>query len=381
MDSQEVGRVDRMVSRWVGLAADGLVPMFDSERQLFCFRMNKTGRGLVREGISRRYTMMCLMGLQRLKESGIASPIEIEPVLDSLLKDLEWVDNIGDLGVLLWTCATVAPERLKGLWTGLAVDRALSRDTGRHTMALAWFLTGLAHWAAVCPAQKSKLEDTAFQTFAVLHNNRGSHAYFGHLTSERSVGGRIRGGIGSFADQVYPIYAMAMFSHVYGEPVAREAALKCARAICDAQGPLGQWWWHYNSSNALVFDGYPVFSVHQHGMAPMTLLTLGEVTNSDFTPWIYRGMRWVNRNNEMEFEMEDASAKLIWRCIYSSSLQFNRKRKVLFNRPNVAKAQQPASKLKVRFECRPYELGWLLYAFAGRRLRQQRQAAELMGVS
>jgi hypothetical protein len=83
---------------------------------------------------------------------------------------------------------------------------------------------------------------------------------------------------------------------------AKQFALDCALGICQARGPLGQWWWHYDSVRGRVADGCRVFSVHQHTMGPMTLFALGET-------------------------FED---------------------------------------LKVLFECRPYELGWLLYAFAGR---------------
>ena len=42
--------------------------------------------------------------------------------------------------------------------------------------------------------------------------------------------------------------------------------MRCAHGLCQAQGALGQWWWHYDSLRGRVFEGYPVFSVHQHGM-------------------------------------------------------------------------------------------------------------------
>jgi hypothetical protein len=369
LEVQELTGAQASLPRLVELACEGLVPMFDPQQQLFCYRLKKTDSGLVQEGISRRYTMMCLMGLRRLEEGGAALPIAIAPVLEGLLGDTSWVDNIGDLGVLLWTCAVVAPERLNGLGEKLDVAHAFSRY--RHTqhwrtMELAWFLTGLCHWGLARPEKLAELKDLAFQTVAILRKNQGEHGYFGHLARTGSIAGMLRGRIGSFADQVYPIYAMTRFWQAFGEQTAREAALHCARAICQAQGPLGQWWWHYDAVNGRVVNGYPVFSVHQHGMAPMTLLALGEATQCDFTPWIYRGLRWINSHNELDFEMEDASARLIWRCVFSSSFQFKRKINALFKLRNHDGEQEPAKNLKVRFECRPYELGWLLYAFAAR---------------
>ena len=99
----ERAAITSTVERLTALAANGLPSMFDEKKQLFCYKLKKTDQGMVREGISHRYTMMTLMGLKRLEESGVASPIAIGPVLDKLMENLDWVNNIGDLGVLLWT--------------------------------------------------------------------------------------------------------------------------------------------------------------------------------------------------------------------------------------------------------------------------------------
>jgi hypothetical protein len=369
MTVQQPSAEQATLTRLIELAYVGLVPMFDQREQLFCYRLKKTSTGLVQEGISRRYTMMCLMGLHRLQQNGITSPIAIAPVLDTLLKDTSWVDNIGDLGILLWTCAVVAPERLSQLEKQVDVFNAFSRypDTEqRRTMELAWFLTGLSYWGAAQPKKLSYLNDLAFRTYMILKKNQGEYGYFGHLAKNASLTGMLRGRIGSFADQVYPIYGMTKFWQVFGEPAARESALHCAEAICKAQGPLGQWWWHYDSANGQVVDGYPVFSVHQHAMGPMALLALGDATQSDYSRSIFHGLRWINSRNELNFEMEDASARLIWRCVFNSSLAPQKKVKALFGLRSEGEPQESPRNLSVRFECRPYELGWLLYAFAGR---------------
>ena len=91
-------------------------------------------------------------------------------------------------------------------------------------------------------------------------------------------------------------------------------ALDCALAICKAQGSLGQWWWHYDSSNGQVVETFPVFSVHQHAMGPMALIALGEAIQSDFSPWIYKGLEWIE-DNELGINMRDDSANVVWRCI------------------------------------------------------------------
>ena len=71
--------VQRDVRRLVALAVNGLVPMFDPRAQLFCFKLERTAAGLTRKGLSRRYTMISLMGLHELEKRGTTSPIAIQP--------------------------------------------------------------------------------------------------------------------------------------------------------------------------------------------------------------------------------------------------------------------------------------------------------------
>lgn len=363
-----------MVERLVSLSVKGLVPMFDPVQRLFCFTLKQTDQGLVREGISRRYTMMSLMGLHRLEQSGTKSPIEIQPVLEGLLSNTEWIDNIGDLGLLLWLCALVAPHRLEEVQRRLEIKSALTRFCGaRHglTMELAWFLTGLSHGILSGAAPKAGMGELAVGTYRVLLKNQGDHGAFGHARTNRSMVGILRGGVGSFADQVYPIYGISKFSQALGDEKALERALDCGLNICEAQGPLGQWWWHYDSSTGEVVGKYPVFSVHQHAMGPMGLFALGEATHSDFGPWIYKGLEWIGKN-ELGVDLEDSAASLVWRCVQQGgAVKYWSLAKAF-----LTKHRDTSSKngLAVRFECRPYELGWLLYAFANAEMSPTRSA-------
>jgi len=358
--------VQRAIRRLTALAVNGLVPMFDAEKQLFCFKLKQTATGTVREGLSRRYTMITLMGLHRMEESGASSPVEIMPVFDGLLANTDWVDNVGDLGLLLWLCALVAPQRLEEVAHRLDVKSALTRfRDARHgsTMELAWFLTGLSHASLASPEQLTDLRDLAVETYRLLSKNQGEQGIFRHVAKRENIADIFRKGIGCFADQVYPIYAMTKFWQAFQFEKAAEKALDCALAICEAQGSLGEWWWHYDSSNGLVAGRYPVYSVHQHGMAPMVLFALGEAIQSDFSPWIYKGLQWIS-DNELDFDLEDSPANVVWRCISVSTA--HRYWKAAIAKLTRREDRRSRDGVRVLFECRPYELGWLLYAFAGR---------------
>ena len=358
-----------IVSNFVSLAVRGLLPMFDQQRQIFCYKLRRTKGGVIRQGFSHRYTMMTVLGLHRLEQAGAVPSFNTKAIIQRLLSDLTWIDNIGDLGVLLWLCGVVCPERLAELYPRLQLQTALARyRDARQSMTteLAWFLTGLSYWALAHLKELPDIEPLAFATYNILTKNQGGHGFFAHSCTSGNFLGRLRGRFGSFADQVYPIYAMAQFSKVYRNEEAATRALKCALAICEAQGPLGQWWWHYDAIGGRVADGYPVFSVHQHGMGPMTLFALGETVQYNFDPFIYKGLQWINSKNELSFNMEDASHAVIWRSISRSRRSVSRYMKARFGLYSDIVEHSRAADLRVLFECRPYELGWLLYAFAHR---------------
>lgn len=349
----------------VQLAADGLEQMLDREQQLFCFTMRMGPRVLVRQGVSPRYTMMTLLGLNQWEKSGQTSPVPISPILNRLLGNTSWINCLGDLGLLLWTCAVLDPDRLTELVESTRTRDALDHyhdGITRRTMELAWFLTGLCYSLQTKPCVLSDLHIQADRTFRLLAANQGRTGVFGHLARNISLAGMLRGPIGSFADQVYPIYALTQFGRVTGNQEALERASDCATAICNLQGPKGEWWWHYDAGSGNVVETYPVYSVHQDGMAPMALFVLGEVTGRDFSQHIRRGLAWIAGHNELAYDMRSEASRVIWR-----NLQLRRSEQYLRRLlPSRAQNGTSATQIQVNHECRPYELGWALYALAGR---------------
>ena len=229
-------------------------------------------------------------------------------------------------------------------------------------MELAWFLTGLAQAAGTSPRFAASLTDLATKTFHLLEENQGEHGLFGHLSTKKSLEGRLRGRIGSFADQVYPIFAMSKLAKAFDLEEPLGAALYCAKAICDAQGKWGQWWWLYDARRGSVSSRYPVYSVHQHGMGPMALFAVEEATGRSFREHIYRGLRWIYGPNELAVDMRDPEQNLIWRC----QLNGNRQTtfwEVILSTIRQSKKENRARSLEVLYEQRPYEFGWLLFAF------------------
>jgi hypothetical protein len=308
---------------------------------------------------------MTLMGLNRGEKFGLRNPFDSQAILNGLLKDRTWLDNIGDLGLLLWTCALLSPERYEGVYRDLNVAAAMgfySDARAGHTMEMAWFLAGLANGALAGHRTIPGLVDLAMKSFEVVRKNQGRNGIFGHLAAGGGVTGAFRGRLGSFADQVYPIYAFSKFGSAFDHKGALKLAQDCADTICAAQGPLGQWWWHYDSRSGRVVGKYPVYSVHQDAMAPMALFALSESSGKDYSAWIFKGLPWIYGENELKFNLCDASANIVWRCIYlSKPATYVREGASLLG---FGPQSLVPSGLRVRFEDRPYHFGWELYAFA-----------------
>ena len=347
------------------LALQGLVPMFDKEKQLFCYRLVRKNQEFASEGLSPRYTIMTLLGLRELERTGARIPFDTNGIYASFTRDISWIHGAGDWGLFTWLAATFAPDQLDDVFRRCQVQTVLDRYVDARearTMELAWFLAGLSHAALACPERVPDLKGLADKTYSLLEKNHGRSGYFGHLSTSKSVSGFFRGRIGSFADQIYPVYAISKYCVAFQVEAASKSALACAKAICEAQGELGQWWWLYDSKSGRISSKYSVYSVHQQGMAPMGLIAAEEATGHSFQEPILKGLRWIYGANELGVDMRDLSTNLIWRCI-SPQQESGKYMSVLRSMAGMSGAEFSSAELKVLHEDRPYELGWLLYAF------------------
>jgi len=117
-----------------------------------------------------------------------------------------------------------------------------------------------------------------------------------------------------------------------------------------------------------VVEGYPVYSVHQHAMGPMALLELMEAGGGDYRPQILAGMRWLDEHPEIKTDLVSERCGVIWRKVGCRE-PF----KIVRTTSAMATALNPGLNLpglkllfpptQIDYECRPYEFGWLLYAW------------------
>jgi hypothetical protein len=356
----------RSVPELCNLAATGLRNMYDREKGLFCDIYSRTKSGMERQSISPRYTMMTLLGLRRYERAGGQSPVAVEPVLRTLLSDTSWIASAGDLGLLLWTCAEILPETVPETFRLVRASEALSRFSDARqgfTMETAWYLTGLV---ACYQAGFTNLPGFPEQIVAarnILVRNCGDAGIYGHRSADGRLAGYARRRIGSFADQVYPTIAFSRLSQALHDREARDMAVRTAVTMCDLQGSMGEWSWHYDAETGKVVNRYPVYSVHQHGMGPMMLFAVSEAVKRNFDETVCKSLAWISGDNELQRDFVEPGLGLVWRSIYLSAMD---KYTDAALRISGLRREAADVRIKIRYECRPYELGWLLYAFAGK---------------
>lgn len=352
---------DRSLPSLLSFALRGLTVMKDPDSSSFCHRVVKTAQGLHQEGISLRYTLITALGLTEAEKIGMHTGFDTSDMLRRGMAQLTTLEDLGDLSLLCWLCAQRDPDRLASALPSLSLPKrveSMAAFRHVHTMELSWLLTALAHLQASGAVEQAELSTLADTVFRLLLRNQGSQGLFGHVGQSSSLSGSLRSRLGSFADQVYPIYALAHYAQAFDVPEALASATRCADTLCSLQGPLGQWWWHYDSARGSAVGHYPVYSVHQDGMAPMALFALSRVAGNAYERAAYKGLNWIYGENELGTDVRDSATGLIWRCFRQHKIK-----RYSSEFLSLIGVTPGPSRLRVLHECRPYHLGWLLYAF------------------
>ncbi len=356
-----------LINRLIDLSLISLEAMYDRQKKLFTTQYtNKIITPMGRAGII-TYTAITLIGLAKVKERLPQTPFDWPGTLASLMEQIQQLPRVGDLGLILWADAHGDGVHAREIVTVMRQQLSQRSLPDIDTMELAWLLTGLCY-ARSYLAEDSQLSELTTQLYQALMTHSFPQTGLFRHTVPRSLGTRLRSNIGTFADQIYPIYALAAYYAYSSEKAALDQALKCARRICQLRGNQGQWWWHYNYQTGQVAEKYPVYAVHQDGMAIMGLLKVSRVSQEDFSGPAWQGLDWLFGNNELKATVVDWERHIIWRDIERSGAlaKIRYVTAVLSNFGWVGAPQllDAFPNFVVNWESRPYHPGWLIYACA-----------------
>jgi hypothetical protein len=364
--------------QFLQIAKQGLPQMYRKGAFVHTVRSDKAN-GVRPEGDSLRYAIDVALGLSFIskdEQRKILGGDTAADLLNLTTARAEFSVDPGAVALAAWAAAEASD-----IFAGSLLRRLtdlLQSGAPVYNVDCAWALK-----AALAARHLGDTEDLIRLARDRLLGSQSESGLFPHRLPDSS-NGRLRSHVGCFADQVYAIQAFSRLSIANGDEAALRAAEKCAARICELQGPDGQWWWHYDVRNGTVVEGYPVYSVHQHAMAPMALLDLREAGGKDHMDAVIKGLRWIDTHPEVDVPLVDEANHVIWR-------------KAARREPNKAvralsaftTALRPGLRLpgldalfppcRVDYECRPYEFGWMLYAWLSggtiARLRRHRDDA------
>jgi len=357
------------------LAELGLKRTYLPEAGLFCHRESWTSNGSMRlEGVSFRYSAIAVIGLlvaQRNRRLSKWTRPEIDTIQKSLLDARHEVSNLGDRGLLLWAlsegdhpiCSTVLDE-VREILDAEPNHRMLSRLSA---LELAFLLTGFVVYLEK-GGESRQAEEMCRLAYHALVSLRcvQTSLFFGVSRSDISIQS-LRRHVSSFASQIYPIYALSRYYQLTAVPEALQVAQDCASRLVALQTSAGGWCWQYDVRRGSVVETYPLYSVHQDGMAPMALLQMEQYTPGDYTQAIARGMNWLQRDNELGCSMLDQSRLVIWRAIrrrgpsrLNAAILLNS----LLATLGISANRNVRTGFTLVREWRPYHPGWILVAWS-----------------
>lgn len=353
------------------VALRALPLMFDERLGLFSHKAMPEGDRLVNLGINPYYSAASMVGVLSQSDVAPESVVPVGKALDALHRECRQAAGGPLLGTTLWAGALAGDRRAADL-VG-ALERSFGIE-GAESAALGQVIKGLVVGAETFAEVRDPALDLAGRCAAELLGRHSAEAAIFRAMPRRASGLRSLMGarITSFASQVYPLLGLsALYAH-RGEappPALRATADFLARS----QGPLGQWWWLYAPSTAAVLEGYPVYSVHQDGMAFMGLAPVEGLGEGSYREALALGVEWLERN-ELSTPLVEREPPFICRNIQRAGSDAdaafgigcaNLARVVarsLSPRPRGDRIDADPKALEPLRECRSYHLGWLLYA-------------------
>jgi hypothetical protein len=314
------------------------------------------------EGRSLRYTLMVLLGLLRAEDAGLDHPFHTGGLRSRILSELDSEQlTPGDFGLALW-----AESRMDGS----AADElaaALVRRLGDGlptlpTMEVAWILMGLVESGlrSESPPARQLLSEIREELLEVRNHGTGLLTHVGRGPRRRFP---------HFADQIYSALAVSQLARCEDDGAALELCRQMGDRLVELQMHDGAWPWIYDPLRGTVVEPYELYSIHQDCMAMMGLHNVSQATGDDrFRLAAVAGLDWDYGRNALGVQMFDRSVGLIYRSIRRKQrfhrLQQARNAAGTYLRTG-SKAPGPEG-LEVNRTMRPYHLGWLLEAWAGR---------------
>jgi hypothetical protein len=374
-----------LTERLSRLSVRGLTQMYEPRSRSFPHSVRAGGGEAppAPHGLNVRYTAIAALGLSRMDaptRRRVLADEDLADLLPGILGLALAGRDPGALALAVWAAGEIAgivPDAVLAQSDRLsrALDRLVTTVPASGpfpTVEHAWTTIALLQATStpqfdVPRSVLSSLEEATRRAVSRLRDAQGTSGLFPHHVPPDTLS-RFRYHVSCFADQAYAVQALARYAAATGDAEALASAGRCADRLVALQGERGQWWWHYDWRYGRVVEAYPVYSVQQYAIAPMALLELWEAGGPDHREAVARGLTWLLRHPEARGELILDDAGVVWRTVSRRE-----PRKLVRKMRSAASAARPGRRLgwldalfppgRIDQECRPFELGWILYAW------------------
>ncbi|WP_271621554.1 hypothetical protein [Bradyrhizobium sp. CCBAU 51745] len=349
----------------IDYALRGLRQCWISEKGRWSHIYHLDGRASPNESLPHSdvfYTLNVLLGMSRVRD--IPDDIDLAQIFDRNVDELTRLPVAKyAFGMALWAAAELGfalPEPVKRKVRAILTDQA--RWKSFRAQDLGMLLIGVVAQTRAGENEWAVFADPLFRF--LRHRFRSESGLF----FDTPFGFRRR--FASFATQIY----LAMGCYEYGDFVrdgyAIHLADKCVRKLIALQGPQGEWPWFFDATTGRVLDFYEIYSVHQFGMGPALLEWAERHNVRGAREALANGFKWGLGQNQLGRSMLVPKLGLTVRSHV-------RTREYTTRIPRMCRALKNAYlgretglidnlDVRLRLECRSYELGWILWSFGQR---------------
>lgn len=346
-------------------AAGFLADVYDEDAALFPYSTLLGPSGHVNDFAhpqTRRYTINSLLGVGEAVRHGVpVGPVlsDVDACVERFLaRQAPLVEDPADIGLLLVLLSErdLAPAARA---TALGRLRAALPERSRLDMqTLAWMLWGAVACARAGDADAGWVADRTFA--AMLADFVDTRSAMPRHTLKPA-----RRHVVSFGAIVYYLRALHEYASLTGDGRAEGLFRRAATTVIGAQGELGEWPWMFDARTGVPFDLYPVFTVHQDGMAMLFLFGAIERGLAGARQAVADSVAWGFGRNQLGRRMYREEPFAAYRSIHRAGRALRARRYVRSYMPRPA-APIAADRVRINRETRSYHPGWMLYSWAGR---------------
>ncbi len=343
-----------------------LKKMYDDERKIFSFStkiINNNFYNDITNPLAIRYSIICIAGLYKLSKLQKLDWDVNNLIMDFIKHNWDSIRNWGDKGLFLSVLSYFDKSKADQLFSDIHHSFQTEKDfTKLNLQEISWLLMGLVEYSKVQNQSKVlSYTEIVYKVIKKYYINVNAILPFNEPYS-------LRKSFVSFGAITYYLKSLYEYGKAFNDDDAINNFKKITLRIIKMQSDSGEWAWFYNSKTSNILDWYQIYSVHQDSMSILFLLPARDLGLVEADQAIIKSYRWLFGYNNKGFKMINENPFFIYRSVKKKG-KFERVKRLIcsyyLSLLNTNANLENKHNLVINKECRSYELGWVLYSWAG----------------